>query len=232
MRLVQEHAVYAGMIEAMDLAVGKVLAALDELGLHENTLLVFTSDNGGLSIGESSPTSNLPLRGGKGLLYEGGIRVPLLVRWPGTAKPGAVVATPVSSPDLFPTLLDAAGARPAPRQQLDGHSLRATLEGRPFAERPLFWHYPHYGNLWSMPGSAVRRGGWKLIEWFKDGRAELFHLATDPSEKKDLAVGEPQRVGQLRAGLHAWRDVVGALFPTANPRFDPAKPNGPAAKAP
>ena len=129
-RLVQEHAVYAAMVEAMDLAVGKVLAKLDELGLRENTLVIFTSDNGGLSTSEGWPTSNLPLRGGKGWMYEGGIREPLLVRWPAVVKAGSVISTPVSSPDFFPTLLEAAGAKPQPGQTLDGVSLDAGAQRR------------------------------------------------------------------------------------------------------
>jgi arylsulfatase A-like enzyme len=225
-RLVQEHAVYAGMVEAMDLAVGKVLAQLDALGLRENTIVVFTSDNGGLSTSEGWPTSNLPLRGGKGWMYEGGIREPLIVRWPSVVAPGAVLATPVSSPDFFPTFLEAAGARPAPGQTLDGVSLLPVLRGQGLAERPLFWHYPHYGNQGGAPSAAIRRGDWKLIEWMEDQRVELFHLASDPSESVDLANREPRRAAALRAELHAWQQATGVRYPTPNPGFDPSKPNG------
>ncbi len=231
-RLVQEHAVYAAMVEAMDLAVGKVLAKLDELGLRENTLVIFTSDNGGLSTSEGWPTSNFPLRGGKGWMYEGGIREPLLVRWPAVVKPGSVVGTPVSSPDFFPTLLEVAGAKAPPGQTLDGASLLPLLRGGTLPERALFWHYPHYGNQGGAPGAAVRRGDWKLIEWLEDGRSELFNLAQDLGEKNDLAAKEPQRVAQLRAELHAWQKQVGAKFPTANPNYDPARPSGRAANRP
>jgi arylsulfatase A-like enzyme len=225
-RLNQEHAIYAGMVEAMDLAVGKVLAALDELGLRENTLVVFTSDNGGLSTSEGWPTSNLPLRAGKGWMYEGGIREPLIVRWPGVTRPGSVIATPVSSPDYFPTFLEAAGLRPAPGQVLDGRSLVPVLKGGTAPERALFWHYPHYGNQGGAPAAAVRRGDWKLIEWQEDNRVELFNLAQDLGEKTDLATREPDRAARLRAELHAWQKDVGAKFPIPNPTFDPAKPNG------
>ncbi len=229
-RLVQEHAVYAGMVEALDLAVGKVLAKLDELGLSQNTLVLFTSDNGGLSTSEGWPTSNLPLRAGKGWLYEGGIREPLVVRWPGVVKPGSVIGTPVSSPDFFPTLLEAAGARRKPGQVLDGVSLLPVLKGQgPPPERALFWHYPHYGNQGGAPGAAIRRGDWKLIEWFEDGRVELYHLAEDLGEKNDLAAREPGRVKQLAAELHAWQEEVGAKRPAPNPRWDPSKPSGRAA---
>jgi arylsulfatase A-like enzyme len=231
-RLVQEHAVYAAMVEAMDLAVGKVLAKLDELGLSENTIVIFTSDNGGLATSEGWPTSNLPLRAGKGWMYEGGIREPLLVRWPGVAKPGSVVTAPVSSPDFFPTLLEAAGVQPQPGQVLDGVSLVPALKGGPLPERALFWHYPHYGNQGGAPGAAIRRGDWKLIEWQEDNRPELFNLAIDLGETHDLAASEPQRVAKLRDELHAWQKQVGAKFPSPNPNYDPAKPNGRAATRP
>lgn len=231
-RLVQEHAVYAGMVEAMDLAVGKVLAKLDELGLRENTMVIFTSDNGGLSTSEGWPTSNLPLRGGKGWLYEGGIREPLLVRWPGVVKPGSVVNAPVSSPDFFPTLLEAANVKPQPGQVLDGVSLMSLLKGGTLPERALFWHYPHYGNQGGAPGAAIRRGDWKLIEWQEDQRVELFNLANDLGEKQDLAVREPQRVAQLRDELHAWQKQIGAKFPTPNANYDPGKPSGRVANRP
>jgi arylsulfatase A-like enzyme len=231
-RLTQDHAVYAAMVEAMDLAVGKVLAKLDELGLRENTLVIFTSDNGGLSTSEGWPTSNLPLRGGKGWLYEGGIREPLIVRWPAKVKPAVTINTPVSSPDFFPTVLEATGAKPAAGQVLDGNSLLPALAGATTPERPLFWHYPHYGNQGGAPAAAVRLGGWKLIEWLEDGRLELFNLPNDPGEATNLAGREPERVAQLRQTLHAWQQQVGALMPTKNPAYDPAKPNGRAAKRP
>ena len=231
-RLVQEHAVYGAMVEAMDAAVGKVLVRLDELGLRDNTLVVFTSDNGGLSTSEGWPTSNLPLRGGKGWMYEGGIREPFLIRWPAVVKvgarvePGNVNKTPVSSPDLFPTLLEVAGVQPQPDQTLDGLSLIPLLKGDTLPERPLFWHYPHYGNQGGAPGAAVRRGDWKLIEWYEDNRVELFHLANDIGEQTDLASSEKDRVESLRAELHTWQEQVGAKFAIPNTKFDAAKPNG------
>ena len=225
-RLVQDHAVYAGMVEAMDLAVGKVLAKLDELGLAQNTLVIFTSDNGGLSTSEGWPTSNFPLRAGKGWLYEGGIREPLLVRWPGVVKAGSVRNAPVSSPDFYPTLLEAAGAKAPPGQVLDGVSLVSLFKGGALPERALFWHYPHYANQGGAPAAAIRNGDWKLIEWYEDRRLELFNLAQDLGEKQDLAAREPQRVASLRDELHAWQKQVGAKFPTPNAHYDPDQPSG------
>mgnify|MGYP002349904063 CR=1 FL=1 len=229
-RLVQEHAVYAAMVEAMDLAVGKVLTQLDVLGLTRDTLVIFTSDNGGLATSEGWPTSNLPLRGGKGWMYEGGIREPLLVRWPAVVKAGSVVSTPVSSPDFFPTLLEAAGAEPQPGQALDGLSLLPLFRGGALPERALFWHYPHYGNQGGAPSAAIRRGDWKLIEWFEDQRVELFNLAADLGETTDLARKEAGRADALRAELRAWQEQVNARFPAPNPNYDAAKPSGRAAR--
>jgi len=225
-RLVQEHAVYAGMVEAMDQAVGKVLKKLDELGLAQNTLIVFTSDNGGLATSEGWPTSNLPLRGGKGWMYEGGIREPLLVRWPDVVKPGSVIGTPVSSPDFFPTLLEAAGAKPQPGQTLDGVSLVPLLKGGSPPDRALFWHYPHYGNQGGAPSAAIRRGDWKLIEWFEDRRVELFNVSKDIGETTDLSRIEIARADALRKELHAWQQQVGAKFPTANAGYDVTQQSG------
>ncbi len=230
-RLVQEHPVYAAMVEALDLAVGKVLDRLEKLGLREKTLVIFTSDNGGLSTSEGWPTSNLPLRAGKGWLYEGGIRVPLLVRWPGVVRPGSAIDAPVVSIDFLPTILAAAQA-PAPAgRKLDGVDLGPVLAGRGELEpRTLFWHYPHYGNQGGAPGAAARRGRWKLIEWYEDCRLELYDLAEDPSESRDLSGSKSDEARSLREALEAWRKEVGARFP--NPRYDSEKPSGRAAKRP
>jgi arylsulfatase A-like enzyme len=225
-RLVQDHAVYAAMVEAMDLAVGKVLAQLDRLDLRQNTLVIFTSDNGGLSTSEGWPTSNLPLRAGKGWIYEGGIRVPLLARWPAVIRPGTATTTPVSSPDFYPTFLEIAGAQPAPDQVLDGLSLLPLFQGGTLPERPLFWYYPHYGNQGGAPSAAIRRGAWKLVEWFEDQRIELFDLPGDVGEENDLFRLHPDRADALQAELRAWQQMVGARFPTPNPSYDPTRPSG------
>ena len=230
-RLVQEHAVYAAMVEAMDLAVGKVLAKLDELGLTKDTLVIFTSDNGGLSTSEGSPTSNLPLRGGKGWLYEGGIRDAAIIRWPAMVKAGAVVDTPVCHVDYLPTIL--AATQTQSTAKFDGVSLLPLFEGKELPKRSLAWHYPHYGNQGGAPGAAIRRGDWKLIHWFeKPDAPELYHLRDDLSETKNLATQEPERVKAMLAELKAWQKDVGAIMPTKNPAYDPAKPNGRGASAP
>jgi arylsulfatase A-like enzyme len=221
--LVQDHAVYAGMVEAMDQAVGKVLAAIDDAGVRERTLVIFTSDNGGLSTSEGHPTSNLPLRGGKGWLYEGGIRVPFIVRWPGTTKAGAVIDQYIASPDVFPTLLEAAGLPQIPHAHKDGVSFLPLLKGGTMSRGAIYWHYPHYGNQGGAPGGAVREGDWKLIEHYEDGRVELFNVREELSEKRDLAPVEAQRVKELRAKLAAWREDVGAKMPAINPKYDAKK---------
>jgi arylsulfatase A-like enzyme len=217
-RLNQDHAVYAAMIETMDSAVGRVLRSLDERGLRENTLIIFTSDNGGLSTEQGLPTSNRPWRAGKGWLYEGGLRVPLIARWPSVVKPGTLTAAPTTSADLYPTLLAAAGLPPRPAQHLDGRSLLPILRGDGSAgDRPLFWHYPHYGNQGGTPGAAIRRGDWKLIEFFEDGRIELYDLRSDPEERTNRATREPSRADALGRELRAWQEEVAALLPSRNP---------------
>jgi arylsulfatase A-like enzyme/endonuclease/exonuclease/phosphatase family metal-dependent hydrolase len=217
-RMIQRHATYAAMVEAMDQAVGKVLDQLDRLGLAENTAIVFTSDNGGLSTAEGSPTSNHPLRAGKGWLYEGGIREPFLVVWPGVTAPGSVCERPVISTDFYPTLLEITGSAARPEQHRDGVSLAPLLRGDgDLPERTLFWHYPHYANQGGFPAGAVRRGPWKLLERYEDGRVHLYHLAEDPSEQHDLAESQPERVAELRAALHRWYREVDAKFLRATP---------------
>ncbi|MEA3366608.1 MAG: sulfatase, partial [Planctomycetota bacterium] len=218
-RLVQNHAVYAGMVEAMDTAVGIVLDHLDRLGLAENTIVFFMSDNGGLSTSEGHPTANLPLRAGKGWLYEGGIREPMIVRAPGLTRPGSVCTEPVTSTDFYPTMLDLAGLPARPDQHVDGVSLRPLLEGKRMDRGPIFWHYPHYGNQGGAPGGAVRDGPWKLVEWYAGGRLELYHLRDDPGETRDLADAHPDVVKALHAKLVAWRKETGAKMPTPNPRY-------------
>ena len=225
-RLVQEHAVYGGMIEAMDLAVGKVLDGLKRLKLDENTVVFFMSDNGGLSTSEGHPTSNLPLRGGKGWMYEGGIREPMMVRWPGVTKPGSVSASPVISTDFFPTILELAGIKYQPPARIDGVSFTTALRGKPHDRGAMYWHYPHYGNQGCAPTGAVREGDWKLIEWYEDGKLELFNLKKDISEESDLAKKYPDKLKTLATQLANWRKDTGAKMPVPNKKFDPNKREG------
>jgi arylsulfatase A-like enzyme len=231
-RAVQDLPVYAAMIREMDETVATVLAALERTGQAQDTLVIFTSDNGGLSTAEGSPTSNLPLRAGKGYLYEGGIRVPLLVRWPGVVAPGSICAVPVTTVDVAATLLDVGGCEVPGGQELDGTSLRPLLAGAGGSPpRDLVWHYPHYPNQGGRPGGALVAGDGpapgtdKIVEHFEDGRVELFDLAADPGEHRDLAGDRPERARELQARLAAWRQQVGARMPTVNPR--PVEPYGP-----
>lgn len=212
-RLVQEHAVYGGMVEAMDLAVGQVLDALARLDLDDNTIVFFMSDNGGLSTSEGHPTSNLPLRAGKGWMYEGGIREPMLVRWPGVTAAHSVCDQVVTSTDFFPTMLEMAALPARPKLHLDGQSMVPILRGERRERGPIFWHYPHYGNQGGAPTGAVRDGDWKLIEWYEDGRLELFNLADDLSEKHNVADANPEVRDRLQRQLADWRKATGAVMP-------------------
>lgn len=219
---VQSHPVYAAMVEGVDDAVGTVLKALDDMKLADSTIVLFTSDNGGLVTAEGGPTgatSNAPLRKGKGFLYEGGVRVPLIVRWPSVTKQGGVIEQPACSIDFFATLVAACGNTTG---GTDGVNLRPALEGRRLPERELYWHYPHYANQGSQPGGAVRAGDWKLIEHYEDNRRELYKVREDISETRDLAAEQPRRVEELAAKLAAWRTATGAKMPTPNPNYKPA----------
>ncbi len=221
-RILQKHAVYAAMVEAMDAAVGKVLAKIDELDLRDDVVVCFTSDNGGLSTSEGSPTSNLPLRGGKGWVYEGGIREPFLIRWPGVTEPGSVCDVPVMSTDLMPTFVTAAGATPKGCGPIDGVDIKPLLKGEATIERDaLYWHYPHYSNQGGFPGGAIRSGDWKLIERYEDGRVHLYNLQDDIGERIDVASKHPERVAEMRGKLHAWYKSVDAKF------LQPKTPDGP-----
>jgi len=214
---------YAAMVETLDTAVGKVLEKLDALGLRESTIVVFCSDNGGLHVLELKDppaTHNTPYRAGKGFLYEGGIREPLLVRWPGKIAPG-LESSPVVLADFAPTIAALTGAEAC--LPCDYTNLAPLLLGTgSLAERPLFWHMPNYTNQGGRPSGAVLEGDWKLIEHYEDGRLELFNLKMDVSEKADVSATEPARVAALRGKLEAWRRSVNASMPKANPAFDPA----------
>ena len=220
-RRVQSLPVYASMVAAMDEAVGRVLRYLRESGLDQRTVVILTSDNGGLSTAEGHPTANLPLKAGKGWLYEGGIREPLIVRWPGVTAPGTTNDHPVISTDFYPTMLAMAHLPRRPNQHPDGVSMVPLLRNQDAEPRSLFWHYPHYGNQGGAPGSAVREGEWKLIEWFEGNRRELYNLSRDPGETTNVADTHPDIVRQLYQGLKDWRQRVGARYPRPNPASQP-----------
>ena len=211
-RQVQNHPVYAGMIETMDDAVGKVLTALKETGKHKNTVVIFMSDNGGLSSSEGSPTSNLPLRGGKGWAYEGGTRVPMFIYWPNVSKP-TIINTPVISTDFYPTMLEMANIKPNPKQHADGKSLAKLIKSGTMKTRPIFWHYPHWGNQGGTPYSSVRLGDWKYIKFY-DGREELYNLTKDIGETKNQVKINPEKAAELKNTLDKWIINIDAKLPT------------------
>lgn len=218
-RQVQDHPVYAGLVETMDDAVGVVLNALDELGLAENTVVIFTSDNGGVSAGDAFATSNLPLRGGKGYQFEGGIREPYFIKVPWLDIAGKKSQVPVMGSDFYPTLLELAGADLRPEEHNDGMSLVPVLNGGSLPERPLIWHYPHYGNQGGEPSSIIRLGKWKLIHYYEDGREELYNLETDVEETTDLSGKNPELVVDLSRQLFEMLNEMGARYPERDPEW-------------
>jgi len=232
----QSHATYAAMLESLDAAVGRILKALDQHGLTDQTVVVFTSDNGGLVLGNPPPTSNAPLRSGKGSPYEGGHRVPLIIRWPGVTPPGSTCAVPVMGIDLAPTLAEATGTPPTSetRSGFDGLSLVPLLREpnpppeRAFPRDALFWHYPHYHPGGATPYAAVRSKNWKLIQYYEDGRHELFDLDADPGETRNLADAEPDRVVEWSRKLFNWQNSLGAQWPMSNPNWKPSPIAAPA----
>lgn len=226
-----DNPVYAAMIYSVDESVGRIRETVKRLNLAQNTLIIFTSDNGGVGgyaregiKAGKEPTDNAPLRGGKGMLYEGGIRVPFVANWPGVLPAGRTSDEPVNSVDLYPTVLEVAGISREQNQVLDGTSYLQVLKGEQVAgRRPLYWHFPGYlgasSNTWrTTPAGAIRNGDWKFIEFFEDGRGELYNLKDDPGEKQDLAASEPDRVTTMRHVLDRWRNEVHAPMPTPNPK--------------
>lgn len=219
-RVVQDNPVYAGMVKTMDEAVGIVMNTLQEEGLTQNTVVVFTSDNGGVASGDDYATALLPLSGGKGYQWEGGIRVPLLVQVPWLESKGIENSTPVSGVDFYPTFLDLAGLDAPAGTPMDGVSILPVLKGEEMEERPLFWHYPHYGNQGGDPSGIVRKGKWKLIRYYEDGTRELYDLENDKEENNDLAERYPQIVEELDNLLMERLKSTQAEFPTPNPIYD------------
>ena len=225
-RQVQDCPIYAGMIEAMDDAIGLVLDMLDKYGLAENTIVCFTSDNGGVSSGDAYSSSMLPLRGGKGRQWEGGIREPFYFRFPKLIEANSTCDVPVSGIDFYPTLLELTGI-PVPQEQvIDGRSMVSLLNGEQdgkIAERDLFWHYPHYGNQGGDPSSIIRNGPWKMIHYYEDNHDELYNLDTDPGERNDAIDDNRAKAMELRRRLDSWLAEVGAKFPVSDPQYDPEK---------
>ncbi|MDP6556110.1 MAG: sulfatase [Pirellulaceae bacterium] len=220
------HPIYAAMVEDLDTSVARILQKLDALKLADTTIVVFASDNGGLQkiytgVGETVST-NTPLRDEKGTLYEGGIRVPLIVRWPGVVEPGTVNHEPTTTSDLLPTFCEMAGAT-LPAQPIDGTSIVSLLHDPQASLKrdAIYFHYPHYHH--STPAGAIRMGDWKLIEFYADGRLELYNLANDISEKQNQASLRPELAVALQERLAAWRREVGARMPTVNPQSDPKR---------
>jgi arylsulfatase A-like enzyme len=240
------HPTYAAMIQSVDESVGRILAKLDELKLTDNTLVIFSSDNGGLGGYQRTEapsdkkgfTDNTPLRGGKGTLYEGGIRVPFIARWPAAIQPGTTSDVPVAHVDVYPTLLAIAGGTPRPGTTFDGVSF-APLLRNPQATLPrdaIYWHFPGYLESYvhekgwrTSPVGAVHAGDFKLLEFFETGAVELYNLRDDVGETRNLAAQSPEKVRQLRAQLATWRQQIGAAMPTmktgheSDPKPDEAK---------
>ena len=221
-RVTQNHPAYAGMIASVDESVRRITTALDSLGLAENTVIVFTSDNGGLSTLSRdrrwAPTANLPLRAGKGFLYEGGIRIPFILRDP-SGPHGMIIETPGITNDLLPTLVGVTELYSP--LDTDGADLSVLLAGDPLTDRDLHWHFPHYHGSGNRPSGAIRSGGYKLIEWFEDGRVELYNLTDDPGELVDLSEALPDKAEELTQALHSWRESSGANMPSPNPEYEP-----------
>jgi arylsulfatase A-like enzyme len=221
-KLRQDNTGFASMVHAMDENVGRLLDTLSELGLDKDTVVIFTSDNGGLATKprEGTPTSNTPLRASKGWCYEGGIRVPTMIRVPGVTRPGTTCAVPVTSTDYYPTMLELADLPLNPQQHADGASLLPLLKGGSTLNRKnVFWHYPHYhGSTWA-PGAAMRQGDWKLVEFYEEGIAELYNVTLDIGEKQELSARYPEKKQQLRQALRDWQKKINAQMPRPNPNY-------------
>ena len=222
-RTKQDNPVYAGLIEQMDRAVGLVLGKLDALGLAENTVIVFTSDNGGVASGDAFSTTNLPLRGGKGYQWEGGIREPYFIKVPQLKDAPKEINTAVTGADFYPTLLDFTGIAQPQGVTLDGKSLKPLFKGENLGERTLYWHYPHYGNQGGEPSSIIRKGNFKLIYYYESNTSELYNLENDPAEQTNIASVEKERTRAMQEELLNYLDEVGANKPKPNPDYDVAK---------
>lgn len=219
-RQVQDCPIYAGMMETMDKAVGMVLNSVKKMGLEKDTIVVFTSDNGGVTSGDAYATSALPLRGGKGRQWEGGIRAPFYIKVPGVTKPGSTSDTLVTGTDFYPTLLDMAGLKLKPEQHVDGVSLKKVLQGDKLEDRTLFWHYPHYGNQGGEPSSIIRYKNWKLVQYLEDMRLEFYDLSKDEGEQNNVLRSHPEMALSLLEKMEKLRKETGAIMPKQDPRYD------------
>lgn len=219
-KMMQDNPTYAGMVQSVDESVGNLIDKLNALGIADNTIIVFTSDNGGLTTlpkKRTGPTSVAPLRAGKGWLYEGGIRVPTIINWPDEIKPNTICTEPIISTDFYPTLLEMAGFKPVSNQHPDGVSLVPLLKQEPNFERnALYWHFPHYHGSNNRPSAAIRAGDYKLVEWMEDGTTELYDLSKDISEQNNLRQEMPEKSEEMKELLHNWQREIGALFPKVN----------------
>lgn len=220
-RTVQDNPVYAGLIQHMDDAVGQVLNTLEQMGLVENTIVIFTSDHGGVSSGDDYATSNKPFRGGKGTQYEGGLRVPYFINVPWLNLRGNENDTPVTGTDFYPTILDLVEAELRPTEHVDGVSLKPLFEGNEIQDRLLFWHYPHYGNQGGRPSSVVRDGRWKLIRYYSDSTEVLYDLQSDIEEQVDVRAQNKEVAEQLGKELTNYLERTGATYPMMDPMYDP-----------
>lgn len=221
-RVIQSDPDYAAMIKSMDENLGRLMQAVTDAGQEDNTLFIFTSDNGGLATAEGSPTCNAPLAEGKGWMYEGGTREPLVIKLPGVIEAGSESECVTTTPDIYPTVLEACGLDAQPQQHCDGKSILPVLKGdTTFQRGPVFWHYPHYGNQGGTPGSSLREGDYKLIEFFETGKVELYNLKDDISEEHDLAQKRPDIAKDLHIKLANWRQEVQARIPQVNPAYVP-----------
>lgn len=217
----QDNPVYAGLVEQVDEAVGTVLATLQAQGLDQNTVVLFTSDHGGVASGDNYSTSNHPLRGGKGYQWEGGLRVPFFLKVPWLQQQGNSINTPVMNIDILPTFLDLAEIPGEVAGTIDGISLLPLLQKQPLPERPLYWHYPHYGNQGGEPHATLRKGPWKLIHYWEDDRDELYQLSSDLGETNDLADSRPAIASAMRQQLLNWLEQTGARYPRQDSLYDP-----------
>ncbi|WP_372637947.1 sulfatase [Fodinibius sp.] len=222
-RQVQDNPVYAGLVEHMDDAVGSVLETLRTEGLDDNTIVIFTSDHGGVAAGDDYATSNRPLRGGKGYQYEGGLRVPYFIRVPWLNHEGTENPTPVTGTDFYPTILELTGSELRPEEHRDGVSLVPLLNGETMPERSLVWHYPHYGNQGGRPSSVIRRGRWKLIRYHADSSEVLYDLENNLEEHVDRSGEHPEVAARLSSRLTEYLSQTGARFPRKDPQYDPAE---------